>query len=269
MGLRKLALAVGLAASCAGCVTETKTVPVSPETLAKMPGIKEAEAPKREPQANTWLALGQLHETRAGDPQKAPFEQAESRDEARKAYQKAIELNPKNSDAYVCLANLYLKQEDAERALTVYQRGLQLNPNAAALWYEQGLVHCRRKDLGAGLKCLAKAHELEPDNRKLALDYGLCLARAGNAQQAVVVLSKVMSPADANYNVARMMLHNGQSDLARQYAQVAIAARPAHPGATQLMAALDRPARLQGPSFADGGATQGAAQPVQQTGYRP
>ncbi len=268
MGLRKLAVVLGVAASCAGCVTETKTVPVSPDTLAKMGNIKEAPVAQREPQAKTWVAVGKLHDVKSGDPQLAPFEQAQSREEARKAYQKALEHDPKFIEAYVCLANLYLKQDDADRALAVYQRGIQANPSAAVLWYEQGMVHCGRKDLANGQKCLAKAHELEPDNRKLALDYGLCLARGGNPQLAVTVLAKVMNPADANYNVARMMMHMAQPDLARQYAQAAVAARPTHPGATQLLVALDRPARLQGPTFADGGSGSGSGN-VQRTTYQP
>src|SRR5262249_23368334 len=197
MNFRQLALMLGAAASCAGCVSETRTVPVSAETMAKIKDIKEAEHPKRDAQAVTWISVGRMYEAKGAEATASPAEKARWRDEARQAYSKAIELDLKCVDAHVAMADFWLNQDDNEPALETCQRGLQVNPRAAQLWNEAGTVHLRRKDFNSAAQYLTRAHELEPQNRDYAINYGLCLARAGKAQEAVVVLSSIMTKADA------------------------------------------------------------------------
>jgi tetratricopeptide (TPR) repeat protein len=250
MDLRKWAVMLGVAVSCAGCVTETKDLSLSPEAMASK-GAKEAPATKRQAHSDTWVAVGRLHESKAEAANDAPVEQNLCRDEARKAYQKAIELDPHCLEAHVALANLYLRQEDPDRAIAVYLKAVQQNPKAAVLWYEEGMVHCCRKDFDKALQCLGKAHELDPDNRPFATQYGLCLARAGRAHDAVMVLGRVMNRAEAHYNVARMMQHIGQGELARQYVQFALQERPTHSGALMLLAQLNGSSGTLAPAVAD------------------
>jgi Tfp pilus assembly protein PilF len=233
-----------VAASCVGCVTETKSLPVSPENWGKMKGIKEVDVPKHDPKPQTFIAAGALEEGKASNGKAGPAEQNAYRDEARKYYQKAIEIDPHCVQGYGQLANLYILQDDLDRAVAVYQQALQQNPKVAQLWYDFGIVQCRRKDMNAAMQGFAKAHELDPENRHYATDYGLFLARAGRPQEAVTVLSRVMSKADANYQVARMMDHLKQSDLCRQYLTAALTERPNHPGAQDMVAQLNRPAGM-------------------------
>jgi tetratricopeptide (TPR) repeat protein len=238
MNCRKWALAVSLAASCAGCVTETKTVPISTENVSKVKGLKETEYAKRDAQPATWVSLGELYEAKAADTKLSPPEQSAARDEARKSYQKALEFDPKCVAANVRLANLYVKQGDAAKANAVYQRALQLNPKSPQLWYEHGMVCCQQKNFKAGLESLAKAHALEPESHLYATQYGMCLARVNQPDEAVKVMACVMNKADANYNVARMMLQIDQPELGQRYLQVALMDRPTHPDALRLQAAL-------------------------------
>src|SRR5437868_7970957 len=117
MNCRQLALVLGAAASCAGCVSETRTVPVSAETMAKIKDIKEAEHPKRDAQAVTWISIGRMHEAKGAEAAASPAEKARWRDEARQAYAKAIELDPKCVEAHLALAEFWVNQDDSERAL--------------------------------------------------------------------------------------------------------------------------------------------------------
>src|SRR6266446_4484153 len=101
-GRKALALFVCVAASCAGCVTETNSVPVSPETMAKLPaGVKPQEAPKRDGQPATYVAMGRVQAARALDEKSSSAQQGAARDEARRSYQKALDLNPKCVEAYL------------------------------------------------------------------------------------------------------------------------------------------------------------------------
>jgi tetratricopeptide (TPR) repeat protein len=244
MDVRKFALIAGIAGSCAGCVSETKTVHVTPETAAKIKNIKEVkevETTAHEAKPQTWISVGEVYETKANDPHAQPVQQSTMRDEARKAYQKAIDLDRKCAAAYVHLANLYMQQNDLERASVVYQQALQQDPKTAALWHEAGMVHCRRQDLNTAVACLGQAHQLEPDNRNYATQFGFCLAWAGRPGEAAQVLCRAMNKADAHYNVARMMARMNQPEVSRQYLQVALAERPTHQGALTLLAQLDGP----------------------------
>jgi tetratricopeptide (TPR) repeat protein len=238
MNGRKLAMLACVAASCAGCVTETKRVDVSSENLAKVQGVKETQYPKREALPATWVSVGRMNESRASDPKTSPLEANACRDEARKAYQKAIELDVHCLEAHICLANLYLKQDDPERAAAVYQKAVQQNPQAAALWYELGVIHLKnRKDVAQALVCLGKAHGLQQKDH-FAKQYGYCLAFAGKGDEAVKVLASVESRAEANYDVARMMAFLKQPELSQKYLAVTLAERPTHQGAQELQAAL-------------------------------
>jgi Flp pilus assembly protein TadD len=250
MSCRKWSVVLAVAVSCAGCVTETKSVTVSSNDVAKFKDVKETEYPKRDPQPLTYVSMGQCKEANASDPKLQPVQQEQLRDDARRAYQKAIDLNPKCIEAHVALANWHLKQEDYDRALAVYQKAVKTNPSAPTLWYEQGVIYCQRKDFTNALLCLGKAHQLDPQDRHVATQYGLCLARAGKPQEAVTILCKVMNKADANYDVARMMNHLQQPDLCRQYLTAALQERPTHLPAQQLLAQLNGSAGPQAPAMA-------------------
>src|SRR5438876_8703326 len=204
MTFRQLALMLGAAASCAGCVTETKSVQVSAENMAQLKDVKEGEHPNREAKAVTWLAIGRMHEAKATDAYASPADKARLREEARKAYFKALETEPRNVEAQMALVEFWLRQDDTDRALEACQRALQTNPQAAPLWYEKGCVYLLPQDVQSAAPYLGRACELDPGCRQYAMTYGLCLARAGNPGQAVVVLSAVMTKADANVYVARM-----------------------------------------------------------------
>jgi tetratricopeptide (TPR) repeat protein len=257
---------MGLAVSCAGCITETKTVQVAPETAAKIKDLKEIDGPYRDAKPQTWIAVGEVHEVKADDPTAPPGHHVAMRDEARKSYQKAIELDPKCIAGYTHLANLYVKMEDSERAIGIYKQAIQQNPKSPVLWHQLGLVQLGRQDINAALPNLAKAHEIQPDDRNYATVFGMCLARAGKPADAVQVLCHTMSKAEANFYVARMMVHINQPETSRQYVRAALADRPTHQGALLLMAQLDGP-RSSNPVVTLGNATVDPQ--VQKAGFSP
>src|SRR5580704_14811856 len=119
MNFRKWVLVLGAAASCAGCVTESKSVEVSSENIGKLKNIKETEYAKQEPKATTHLAMGQLKEAEAADAKLTPVQQEKLRDQARREYQKAMELDPHCIQAHVALATWYSRQDDDARAILV------------------------------------------------------------------------------------------------------------------------------------------------------
>lgn len=68
---------------------------------------------------------------------------------------------------------------------------------------------------------------------------GMCLARAGQTDEALLVLMRVEGEAQAHYTVARMMHHMKQDEASKKYARQALVADPKLEGARQLLAELE------------------------------
>jgi tetratricopeptide (TPR) repeat protein len=201
---------------------------------------KETDGPKRQPKAATCVAGGQFIEREAlAAPRLGPLEKQQMFDRARRAYQQALSIDPSYMPAYTSLAHLYVELGDNERAMATFQKGLQKNAKYAPLWFDLGMYHARNKEWDAAIQNLAKAVELEPENRQYGNVLGFCLARAGRYDDSLSVFSKSSGQAMAYYNVGRMLHHNNQDDLCREYLQQALRLNPQLAEAEQLLASLD------------------------------
>jgi tetratricopeptide (TPR) repeat protein len=215
-------------------------------------GQKKAKA-----DAEICVAYGRWVEGKAAQPGISPMEQQGLRDEARKSYQRAIEVEPSSRLGYVALSEYYMAAEDLERALETCRKGLKRLPKEPVLWSEQGFCQCRKKDWPAAVESFRKAHELDPENREYGTELGLCLARAGRVEESVACLTKVQGPAQAHYNVARMLERLNQPELSKQHLCVALQLKPDLEPAQQMLV------RLEGAAGGSGVAQIGFTQPTQ------
>lgn len=243
---RSLVLALSLAAGVQGCARQSAlplagtlpTPPVPPQVTVQ----KEPDPPPRPPKPATCVALGILNDQEADDPKLAPAQREQLRTRARKAYQRALEIEPTHLPALAALARLYVKVDDHDRAVSAYHRALETHPKEAVLWYELGMYHGRHKEWEAALPGLEKATQLEPENQTYANAYGFGLARAGRYDESLVFFQKTCGDAQAHYNVARMLQHIGQTERSKQHLQLALQAQPDLAAARQLLTELERPA---------------------------
>jgi tetratricopeptide (TPR) repeat protein len=214
-------------------------VPDAAKTVADAATSEGADQPKITPKPATLVALGQFREQQAGDPSRSPREQELMRDEARKAYQHALLGDPNYLPAHQALARLYVSAKDYERAEAVYRKALEGHPDHAPFWYELGMCQCRQKQWDSALECLRKAVALEPESRLYVNALGYCLARVGHYDESLECFQKVTTPAQAHYNLGRMLLHLGEVELARQHLSAATEVDPDLAGARELLAQLD------------------------------
>src|SRR5262245_50873869 len=131
-GRRTLVLALCLLGACSGCRSRQTLPPVLPEQRA----AAEPTRPKRNAKPDTWVAYGACSERAAGRAELTDTQKMNLYDQARKSYQKALEIDPKHKDAHVALARVYLAQGDDERALAVYRKALEKHPKEGAFWHE-------------------------------------------------------------------------------------------------------------------------------------
>src|SRR5437660_31093 len=111
---RSLVVSLSLAAGLAGC-THSSSLPLQPNTTAAAtppPGakiIKEADLPKRQPQAITCVKFGKVYEQQAEQDGVPPTEQRAKYESALKAYQQALTIDANCLDASVAVARLHAK----------------------------------------------------------------------------------------------------------------------------------------------------------------
>jgi tetratricopeptide (TPR) repeat protein len=236
-----------------GCVA-TQTTQGPTHTQDPPPqgvALKESKTPKRPPLPGTVVALAVIKEREAEKTQDAA-QRIKMYDEARLYFQEALQIDPKYRDAVQGLARVYTRMDDFDHALAIYQKALDKNPKDHGLWFDMGMCWSRKRELARAIPCFQKALELDPENRQYMTTLGLTLARLGQTDQGLALLTRSMGAALAHYNVARMMEHLGQSEPCRQQLELALQLNPNLEQARGMLEALQAPraAQMVRPSLA-------------------
>lgn len=236
---KSLVVGVGLLCGSLGCaLPQAMLTPAGPPAQAPV-----ADAPpvgKHKPKAETFVALGDYRESEAGQPNIAPQQQRDLHEQARKAYLKALEIDPSYLPAFTAMARLHSALHEHGKAVECYHKALKLHPEEAAVWFELGVCHSRNKEWAPALENLRQAVKLDPDNRPYATTFGFCLARAGKYDEAVEVFTKLDGKAAAYYKVARMAHHVKQDDLSLEMLRRALMEKPDFTEAHQLLQTLEQ-----------------------------
>ncbi len=131
-------------------------------------------------------------------------------DEARKAYQTALAINPRFAPASNNLAAVYYGQHDFRDAEHFYKRALKHTQESAVIFCNLGTAYFAQGKYKQGMKAYRKAFEIDesvfaPDRaamieagssreQRIAMNYFVAAtyARAGKQEQALTYLRKAM-----------------------------------------------------------------------------
>jgi tetratricopeptide (TPR) repeat protein len=215
--------------SAAGCVTPDP----NPANSGAVRGGEKT--PSR---SATWTAFGDFRVSGAMTVEQKPLQQ-QLLDDARMAYLKAIDLDPKYLPAYLGLARLHQLCENNTAAEQIFEQALKVDSSDARVWFELGMCRCRSKNWNVAVEALQKSCELDSANRRYSTTLGFTLARAGRYEEAFLALARHNSEAQAHYDLARMLFHQKQLAAARQEAGLAVQLNPALAAANELLAEID------------------------------
>ncbi len=110
------------------------------------------------------------------------------------AAKKAVELDPRSSDAHASLAFAsFYGMWDAATADREFRRAIELNPNNAIAhhWYATYLSSLRRYP--ESLAEIERAQALDPGSKSVLADKGIILFNAGRQQEATTLLQQMES----------------------------------------------------------------------------
>jgi predicted CXXCH cytochrome family protein len=107
---------------------------------------------------------------------------------AEAAYHTAIRLQPAFIPAYINLADLYRQYNREDQAAQTLRTALDIAPRNGDAYHALGLSLVRQQRLRDALPALAQAAQLRPDLPHYAYVYGVALHEAGEGQRALQVL---------------------------------------------------------------------------------
>ena len=102
-------------------------------------------------------------------------------------YQKALDSNPDNAQAWVKLANILQTyyREDVDQIIKCYQNIVEFDPKNATIFYELGHLYIRLNDLFNAVYAFKKAVELEPENPFYRNSLGYVLVQLSDYDKAI------------------------------------------------------------------------------------
>lgn len=101
-------------------------------------------------------------------------------DQARQRFERAIELDPGNAEAYQGLANAYLGLKDYAKAEATYGKAIQISPNDWTVYKSFGFFYYYREEFDKATAQFQKVVELTPDSAQGYLNLGAAYGAAQN-----------------------------------------------------------------------------------------
>jgi Tfp pilus assembly protein PilF len=112
------------------------------------------------------VKIGDLKSEIALDKNRSDEDRATAARQAKNAYHRALQLDPKHLSAYLGLARLSVWLGEYDEAKKTYDTALAKFPKEAIVWYEHGMCLARQKKLDEALPNLQKAAKLWPDSER-------------------------------------------------------------------------------------------------------
>jgi tetratricopeptide (TPR) repeat protein len=246
-GRWKRVLAGAALAGLAGCTTTQKVLqpitgspPTNPNAVV-VPEPADDEAAKDGPlSARTKLIYASMCvEAVAKDAGKPAAERERMTAHARQIYQEVLADDPKNANALMGLGDLYAVTGEQGQLTEVLARAGKTHPTNAKVWAWVAVKHGQARNWPAACDAYARAVKLDPDNRLYRMHWGFTLARAGRYEEGYAALARAMREPEARYNLAMMMVHNGETDRARGELRLALQVDPNFGPAAEKLTALE------------------------------
>ena len=169
-------------------------------------------------------------------------------EEAERLYEQVLARNAHHHEALKGLARARLLRGDAASAAAVIDRALDLYPKDVDLHVERARMLSQKGQLDEAVEELQRASQLAPSDpdvlRHLAETYEQ-KKDWPNAQGAWLRFAQLVpDAAESHVALGRVYLALGKLALAREHASLALRMSPTSTAANQLIAQLDREARL-------------------------
>lgn len=175
--------------------------------------------------------LGRIYRGYLADPAQGRLNEDLLR-RAVEQYEKIIELDPKDVESYLHLANLYRVGRDSLKAEKALQTALELDPNSEEALTSLAALYSEIGDSTGAIEMLSRASKKRPNSKILAA-LGSAYEQANQHDQAIAALEKAVqldrNNIDARRALARNLLLAEQYDKALTHYQSLAQSDPQDP----------------------------------------
>lgn len=158
------------------------------------------------------------------------YAELEQFDKSRKAYQRAIDLQPEFADAYSNMAKLFNQQGRHEDAINFYRQALDIEPDHAPYHYDLGVSQIYARQFVEAAATYERLTKLDTDDPRVWNNYGGVLHELGRNEEARRAYKKAVQinprHSQALANLGRMALQSREFEKALDYLQRALAIDP-------------------------------------------
>ncbi|MFX1318416.1 MAG: tetratricopeptide repeat protein [Promethearchaeota archaeon] len=116
----------------------------------------------------------------------------EDYDRAEKLTKELLELEPKNTDGWNLLANIYQHKKQLDEAIQAASKATSLDPENLQNWNNLGYLYLLQGNWSEGERCYAKAITLPDPTPTIFLNYAWALIELGKAKEAEQQLRKAL-----------------------------------------------------------------------------
>jgi len=111
---------------------------------------------------------------------------------ATSEYTKAIEIDPKNVNAYNNRGSVYAFRGEYLMAISDYTKAIEIDPKFAASYYNRGRIYGSLGEYQIAISDFTKAIESDPDRAEMYYDRGLVYYAVGEYEKAIDDYTKVI-----------------------------------------------------------------------------
>ena len=151
-------------------------------------------------------------------------------EDAERQAGKALELNPKNSDALHCLGLALLGRGEFDEAIRHLSEAVKAKPSDGKTEADLGAAFMADDRLEESVRHLRRALELAPDNAHAYFTLGVAAFRQGDKEEAIKCWSRTveLTPEDyeAHHNLAIALEEQGDLDKAIEHYRKAVELQP-------------------------------------------
>ncbi len=142
--------------------------------------------------------------------------------DAIKEFDKAIEINPNNANAFFIRGFTYFHKGDSNKALIDFNKAIELKPDYADAYNGRGVVYANKGMLERAIADFNKALEINPNNASILANRGLLYNAKGNFEMAISDYNKAIGIAP-DYAIAygnRAVTYFMKKDYDKSWADV-------------------------------------------------
>lgn len=158
-------------------------------------------------------------------------------------YKDAVKKNPRNAEAYVGLASVYLEIEQADKAIEQLNQAINIEPRSWNAHFELGMAYTSKQEFNIAASHFWQAASIDPNNELAFYQLGKLYQDQKQYVQAIQAFKRTLKVnpmlSDAHYFLGCCYEKTNKTDLAKKEYREALKYVQSYPEAEKALKRLE------------------------------